>query len=78
MAVALLANQVKAANNIIKLNKILFAHEEIQLSEALELVKKTRVGEGVFLYKRQRYSDEDPSSVAKRARTAPATDASGR
>ncbi len=77
-AAALPANQAKAANDIIKLNKILFAHEEVQLPEALELVKKPRVGDGVFLYKRQRYSDEDPSSVAKRARTSPATEASGR
>ncbi len=62
------ADPVRAAKDLGKLNAFMFAHEGVSMEEALELVKKPRAGNGVFLFKRQRWVPDVASPTAKRAR----------
>ncbi len=66
---ALADDPVKVAADINKINKLFLAFEEVQLAEALDLVKKPRQGEGVYLFKRPRFSTGDDQQKSKRART---------
>ncbi len=62
------ADPARAAKDLGKLNTFMFAHEGVSMGEALDHIKKPRAGNGVFLFKQQRWVPDEATLTAKRAR----------
>ncbi len=67
----MIADPVRTAADLAKLNKVLFAHEHIQIEDAAACIKKPRTGAAEFVFKRPRYSADSDNSASKKQRVSP-------